>query len=81
MNCGHTRSPMTLKRSSSYMLISDMCVCVHECVRSGRGTCRAAIDCPQGRMQNVNIHLRWGGTGGEGRDERMMGWTGGGMEG
>lgn len=44
---------------------------------SGRGgTCGVAIDCPQGRMQNVNTHLRWGGTGGEGRDEPMMGWTG-----
>lgn len=38
-------------------------------------TCRVAIDCPQGRIQNVNTHLRWGGTGGEGLNERMMAQT------
>lgn len=40
--------------------LSD-CVCV-----TVMGTCGVGIDCPQGRMQNVNTHLRWGGTGGGG---------------
>lgn len=39
------------------------------------GTCGVGIDCPQGRMQNVNTHLRWGGTGGGRVDEQMMGRT------
>ena len=44
-----------------------VCVCVCVCVRvTVMGTCGVEIDCPQGRMQNVNTHLRWGGTGGAG---------------
>lgn len=45
----------------------------------GRGV---AIDCPQGRMQNVNTHLRWGGgQEGRGLDEQVMGRTDGGASG
>lgn len=45
------------------------------CVRgTAMGTCGVGIDCPQGRMQNVNTHLRWGGTGGVG------GWETDGMD-
>lgn len=45
------------------------------CVRgTATGTCGVGIDCPQGRMQNVNTHLRWGGTGGVG------GWETDGMD-
>lgn len=52
-----------------------LCVCVFD----GTGTCGVAIDCPQGRMQNVNTHLRWGGgQEGRGLDEQVMGWTDGG---
>lgn len=38
------------------------------------GTCGVGIDCPQGRMRNVNTHLRQGGTGGVG------GWETDGMD-
>lgn len=45
------------------------------CVRgTATGTCGVGIDCPEGRMQNVNTHLRWGGTGGVG------GWETDGMD-
>lgn len=43
------------------------------------GTCGVAIDCPQGRMQNVNTHLRWGGgQEGRGLHEQVMGRSDGG---
>lgn len=35
-------------------------------VLTATGTCRVEIDRPQGRIQNVNTHLRRGGTGGAG---------------
>lgn len=47
-------------------------LCVCSC--DGMGTCGVTIDCPQGRMQNVNAHLRWGGgQQGRGLDEQVMG--------
>lgn len=48
-------------------------ICVFLLV-TAMGTCRAGIDCPQGRMRNVNNHLHWGGTAGR-VEEKTMGRT------